>query len=159
MFSKVHALRKKVASFNQQKVMREIMNDPIIKAQVLDMNREQLLSGHGADGEDLPRYVDDPYFKSKESAERYRDWKRNISPNSDKDPEVMDFFITGLFHNTIQVKAASEGIQLYSTSPIIKDVQQKTNDNALGITRENKIELLPEIRERFLDDFKATLKK
>lgn len=108
------------------------------KEEIPDLNRAQLLLGLGADGNLLPKYVDDPFFKSKESALRYQKWKKKISPNTSKPEEVMDFYINGAFHNTIELIPGADGFDLTSNSPIASSVQGKTNDLAIGLMPDNE---------------------
>lgn len=113
------------------------------KKQVLiaDMNRFQLSDGLDNTGGYLPRYVDDPYFRTIAQALAYQEWKEGISPSDTKPKEVMDFRIRGDFHMSIKAKVKNMDVELYSTSPIAADVQRKTGGRALGINPQSAAEL------------------
>ena len=143
-----------------QYIGKKVFVEKTLKKSIADLNREQLLKGQGADGESLPRYVDDPWFKSTESALRYQKWKSYISPG-DKPIDVMDFFIDGTFHKTIKFKKDEEGFFTISNSEIVGSVQSKTNNNALGINDESLEQIMPEIikyaQELLLQDLRKNI--
>ena len=103
---------------------------------VIRLNRLQLLAGKNKYDEWLPRYVDDPYFKNPDSAVRYENWKERISPNKNKPKGVMDFFINGYYHNSIQFQlAGKESYRLYSKNVLSASINRKTNGGEhLGLT-------------------------
>jgi hypothetical protein len=115
-------------------------NEAIVKntEEIEAMNRGQLLKGINTDGELLPRYIDDPYFKTPEQALRYQAWKSNISPDSSKPKEVMDFYINGQFHNTIELTANGNEFKIDSDSDISNSVEGKTGGKAIGLSPENE---------------------
>lgn len=137
---------------------RKVFMEKTLKKSVADLNREQLLSGRGADGELLPRYVDDPFFKSPESALRYQKWKSTISPG-EKPADVMDFYIDGTFHRTIKFRKDDEGIMTFSESQIVGSVQRKTGNQALGLNDESIEKILPEFTEYVQDLLQKDLLK
>jgi len=118
-----------------------------------EINREQMLAGKNADGGNLPKYVDDPYFKSRESALRYEAWKARISPNAQKPRGVMDFYINGKFHGTVNVQTSGFSIVYKTDSNISASVDSKTGGKHLGLSLEYK--------QRACDEFyrDAVLKK
>jgi hypothetical protein len=149
MFSKVKALRKKVASFNQTKVMREIMNSDSIKAQVIDLNQYQLYElGLQADGSPTGQYarITKEYYKPIAAAEG-RDGRTDHITGKD----------TGALYRSMKVVAEADGISVAANDP--NDFLKEDEPRALGLIPESRRQLLPEIRERFLEKFKETLKK
>src|ERR1041384_7595437 len=75
------------------------------KEAMIELNRKQLLRGLDNDGEYLsPKYSEDPYFKSKESAARYAAWKKRIEPEkTDRPEDVPNLYIIGTFHSSIKI--------------------------------------------------------
>src|SRR5690349_16298463 len=66
------------------------------------LNRKQLLEGKLSTGRDLhPTYLEDPFFKTKEAAQKYSDWKDKITPNPKRKKGVPNLYITGPFHRSI----------------------------------------------------------
>jgi hypothetical protein len=146
MLDKINEIYKSVRRLTGQYLGKKALKDRELKKSIADLNREQLLSGRGADGEYLPRYVDDPYFKSVESATRYEQWKATISIG-EKPTGVMDFYIDGTFHRTIKFVKDDEGFTTKSDSSIISSVQSKTNNQALGINETSIEQIIPEVTE------------
>lgn len=144
MLEEINTIYKNIRRLDARYLGWKIFKEKQLKKDIADLNREQLLSGENADGESLPRYVDDPYFTSVEAALRYQAWKSHISIG-DKPAEVMDFYIDGTFHRTIKFKRDDEGFFTESNSPIANSVQNKTQGKALGINDESLEELYPDI--------------
>ncbi len=91
----------------------------------------QTLSGLGNDGKYLMRYQDDPYFKGDLfAAAAYMEYKKRYSPNVQKPADVMDGYITGLFHSQWQVKVKKKTLEITNTSPIYGELEEK-NDNTM----------------------------
>lgn len=109
------------------------------KDDLLDMQKAQLLRGKGNDGNDLePGYLEDPYFKSPESAMRYMEWKKKISPNVGRNDNAPNLYINGAFHRTVKVKVNTDSWDILSDSEIYNSVDQKYKGKEFGITPENK---------------------
>lgn len=98
-----------------------------------EANKSQLLAGKDRRGEDMPRYRDDPYFENAQKAQEYEDWKTKISPSPDKDPGVMDLYIDGTYHNTIQSDVIGNKVDIKSSSQIYPDIMFKTGGMAHGV--------------------------
>jgi hypothetical protein len=150
MLESFNQLLKNIKRLTPEYMGRKVFKEKTLKKSVADLNREQLLSGRGADGELLPRYVDDPWFKSPESALRYQKWKSTISPG-EKPADVMDFYIDGTFHRTIKFRKDDEGITTISESQIVGSVQRKTSNQALGLNDKSIEKILPEFTEYVQD--------
>lgn len=156
MFGVIKSLAAKAATIDQDKILKEILDDQVLEAKIIELNKNQMLAGIGSDGQALPRYVDDPFFKSIEAAERYAAWKEKISPNKSKDVEVMDFYITGQFHSTIEMKNEDTYFIMSSDSQIKDSVKSKAE--ALGLNQESISEITPEVRQKLINSVREKLK-
>ena len=121
--------------------------------------REQLWSGIDGDEKELrPTYLTDPYFKERYGsawrimAERYADWKMEITPPSSgrlgfrpRDRVVPNLFIDGTFHRSIMPRNIDGGITFSSQVGFATEIEQKYHDTIYKVSRT--------ARKRFLDDF------
>ena len=121
--------------------------------------REQLWSGLDGDEKELrPTYMTDPYFKERYGsawrimAERYADWKMEITPPSSgrlgfrpRDRVVPNLFIDGTFHRSIMPRNIDGGITFSSQVGFATEIEQKYHDTIYKVSRT--------ARKRFLDDF------
>lgn len=121
--------------------------------------REQLWSGLDGDEKELrPTYLTDPYFKERYGsawrimAERYADWKMEITPPSSgllgfrpRDRIVPNLFIDGTFHRSIMPRNIDGGITFSSQVGFATEIEQKYHDTIYKVSRT--------ARKRFLDDF------
>lgn len=121
--------------------------------------REQLWSGLDGDEKELrPTYLTDPYFKERYGsawrlmAERYADWKMEITPPSSgrlgfrpRSREVPNLFIDGTFHRSIMPRNIDGGITFSSQVGFATEIEQKYHDTIYKVSRT--------ARKRFLDDF------
>lgn len=121
--------------------------------------REQLWSGLDGDEKELrPTYLTDPYFKERYGsawrimAERYADWKMEITPPSSgrlgfrpRDRVVPNLFIDGTFHRSIMPRNIDGGVTFSSQVGFATEIEQKYHDTIYKVSRT--------ARKRFLDDF------
>ena len=121
--------------------------------------REQLWSGLDGDEKELrPTYLTDPYFKERYGsawrimAERYADWKMEITPPSSgrlgfrpRDRVVPNLFIDGTFHRSIMPRNIDGGITFSSQVGFATEIEQKYHDTIYKVSRT--------ARKHFLDDF------
>lgn len=115
------------------------------KEALLDQNREQLLAGKSRDGKDLsPTYLEDPYFKSRESAQRYSNWKDRITPNPNRKQGVPNLFINGRLHNAFEVKIQGQNVFYSANVPYGAKVEEKFTDKIYGLGGVYKREYLNE---------------
>jgi hypothetical protein len=86
------------------------------KEALLDENKVQLFDGKLKTGNDLsPTYLEDPYFKTPEAAQRFSDWKDRITPNSNRRRGVPNLFIDGTFYGTWSITVDGNIIRRTST--------------------------------------------
>lgn len=108
---------------------------------IIALNQKQLYAGRLADGSPLtPGYLDDPYFKSHESAQRYSDWKDEITPNEDRPKGVPNLFINGFFYESWSISATAQKITFQSSDPNAMDIEEKFSTRIYGLDDENMSE-------------------
>lgn len=106
-------------------------------------NQEQMLAGKTSDGSDItPSYLNDPYFKSRESAQRYSDWKDAISPKAGRNSGTPNLFINGRYHNGLRAVVDSEGVRIESSSPDTVGIESKFTRKIYGIQGQFKSDYL-----------------
>lgn len=116
--------------------------------------KDQLYDGKLSTGSDLtPSYFDDPYFKSRESAQRYSDWKDNITPNSRRNRGTPNLFINGYFYSQIYVEPNSEGFMVDSRSDKISSFKAKYGEDMFGLDAEYKMEYAPIVLNKLMPKF------
>ncbi|HEY8969717.1 MAG TPA: hypothetical protein VIM64_11510 [Puia sp.] len=105
--------------------------------EVGDLNREQLYKGLDANGQFLsPKYSEDPFFKTREAAERYAQWKMRITPDPDRPKDVPNLYITGRYHESRQVKVEGNKLVFLSDDPNASKIKGKYR-NIDGLTMES----------------------
>jgi len=145
-------------SLNENKLLHDTLEDANLQQEIIELNRKQLLDGRGSDNNELPKYVDDPFFKTQKAAKAYQAWKSKVSPNPNKNAEVMDFYINGQFHSTITMKNNDDSFEMVSNSSIASDVQSKTGNEALGLNEVSLGFVIPEIKNKLLENVKEKFK-
>lgn len=108
------ALLRKIGSLDTDKIIDQAIDNTL--EVISDKNKEQLLAGKSKQGIDIfPSYLDDPYFKSKESAQRYSDWKDRITPNKERKSGTPNLFIDGTYHKSRTLKRDGDVLQFGAT--------------------------------------------
>lgn len=138
----------------------KIASDLIIenKYQVLDLNRDQMLMGKNALGEDItPPYSQNTYFKKPGAAKRYAEYKRKIAPNKSldslRDEDTPNLFINGTFHNSLEFDESNISV---TTGTVLGEDVTDTHKNVLGLNpescgmfaKEHYPELMTRVREK-----------
>lgn len=109
------------------------------KEQILIKNKQQLMEGIKEDGSEItPSYLNDPYFKTKEAAQRYSNWKDKITPNNKRKPGTPNLYINGFYYNTIKINVRGEKIIIESKESIGEKIEKKYGDAIYGLNEENK---------------------
>lgn len=157
MFEAIKNRAQKIIQLDADAILQQILDDPTLQDEIVKLNQQQLLEGKGQNDDNLPRYDEDNYFKTYEAARVYESWKLKISPNPNKDPGVMDFFINGQFHSTLKVVNAPKAFVIHSDSDIADDVQNKTGDQALGINDDSLKVLIPIIKQIFIEKIRQEI--
>ena len=115
------------------------------KGVLLNLNRDQLLSGRNNEGELLgPTYLNDPYFLTREAAESYSKMKYRLEsehrsmllfpqiyPSKPKD--VPNLIVTGAFQNTMFIRTSADSFEIDATYKEARDINQKYDNKVYGI--------------------------
>src|SRR5690348_16537616 len=105
---------------------------------IIDLNQQQLFSGRLSDGSPVsPTYLEDPYFKSQESAQRYSDWKDQITPNENRPRGVPNLFINGRFYESWRIRATATKVTFDSSDPNAPDIEEKFGEKIYGLDDEH----------------------
>lgn len=107
-----------------------------------EKNKEQLSAGKNKQGTDItPGYLDDPYFKSRESAQRYSLWKDKITPNPLRKSGTPNLFINGAYYKSRRVVLSGDTLQ-YSADFLGAEIERKYGDQVDGLGGEFKKDFL-----------------
>lgn len=115
---------------------------------LLNRQSKQLLRGLASDGGYLqPYYSEDPYFKSRESANRYAEWKKTLTyprHKEDRPTDVPNLYINGKFHSEIEVEFHSDDLQFVGGTATARDIMGKYGEENFGLTDESWSEVADE---------------
>lgn len=124
---------------------------------LVDMNKQQMLDGLGNDDKYLPTYASDPYFKTPQQAQGYENWKAKISTSRTKPKGVMDGYINGKFHSSIEFRLmARQRLHFYSNTQVGKELDRWTEGRIYGLNNESieqyRVRFMPELVKR-IDEY------
>lgn len=104
------------------------------KEQLLALNKQQMYSGKLRTGQDItPSYLDDPYFKSTAAAQRYSDWKDEITPDQNRKKGTPNLFINGAFYDSIGISVGSGDIKFDASFKDANSIESKFTANIYGL--------------------------
>lgn len=130
------------------------------EADIIDLQRTQLLAGKRADGEDIkPSYTEDlkangGYFNSVDSAKAYAKWKEGLSYPKDvaRNPLTPNLYINGRFHNELGVAFGEEEMAIIGTTAYAEGIMAKYPQGTFGLTDDSfatiKEDVTNDIREQ-----------
>lgn len=152
----LHEMQRRLKGFSIVSEMADSVEET--KDEIISLNRMQLLRGLTKEGDYLsPKYSEDPFFKSKESAQRYAAWKKKIEPvKTDRPEDVPNLFITGVFHNEIKIDVNASEYTFSNSASFASSVEGKFKD-IYGMTTESKSEtyipeyLLPAVKKKVIN--------
>lgn len=133
---------------------------------IMTMQRIQLLEGKASSGDDIrPYYSEDVqpggYFKTRESAARYRAWKGEISYPHDvkRNDDAPNLYINGKFHSELGVTFGSDEVGILPTTPYASKIVKKYGVNTFGLTQERWNQLFLEVGaiNKLMANIKKTL--
>jgi hypothetical protein len=137
----IRGLYNRLQQVDVDKIAEECMEQSADELLIYEL--DQLLDGKTSTGEDItPSYLDDPYFKSREAAQRYSDWKDRISPASNRKKGTPNLRINGYYHNTIRVHAADGKVIWSSSFSGANDIERKFQ-KIYGLNKESRQEFIP----------------
>lgn len=139
--SSLLANAKAVQSGLQGSLVREVLQ--MHGTEIVEQQRIQLLEGKNSHGEDIhPFYTEDVkprgWFKTKESAQRYADWKQTISyPYSvRRNPNAPNLYITGVFHDDLGVNFGSDAVEIIPDTAYAANIMSKYGRGMFGLSFE-----------------------
>lgn len=113
------------------------------KADILELQRIQLLEGKASDGEDLrPYYSEDlkpaGYFRSKETAARYSAFKESLSYpyQVQRNPDAPNLYINGRFHSELDVRYAADSVAVVADTAFSRPIMAKYGVGKFGLSAE-----------------------
>lgn len=137
----IRGLYNKIQTVDTNKVVQETMEQTT--DEILTYNLNQLIDGKTSTGEDItPSYLDDPYFKTREAAQRYSDWKDRISPASKRKKGTPNLFINGYYHSTRRVSIVDGKVVWTSSYKGAGDIERKFK-NIDGLNKDSRSEFIP----------------
>jgi hypothetical protein len=123
-----------LADFEIEQTASKSMEYPEVAEEITFLNRAQMYDGKRNDGRDIfPTYYDDPYFKTRQDAIRYSDWKDKITPNSKRTQGVPNLVINGYFYNSIDVKVEGNDITYHTNADFSPDIISKFSEDIFGL--------------------------
>ena len=136
------SVRKVGEVLNSGEVIRDVCSNH--SQEILEMVRMQLLEGKAANGENLrPSYSEDlqpgGFFKSRESAKRYADWKLTISYPAQvhRDPDTPNLYINGKFHSELDLKVGDSEMKVDGSTSYADRIMDKYGKQNFGLTDDN----------------------
>lgn len=126
-----------------EKVMEDVVKDPSIEQRIIEKNQEQLQFKHvRGDGGEITRHY------SKVSQEKFN-----------KPDSPITLYDTGEFYGSMKVVSDSDGIKI--TGDTIKqawdgavDISGYVGGNPLGLSVQSKTVLMPEIKRKYVEEYK-----
>lgn len=111
--------------------------------EIVEQQRIQLLEGKGSDGKELhPFYSEDlkpsGYFRTRESAQRYADWKQTLSypANVRRNPNAPNLYITGVFHDDLNVDFRADELAIVPDTAYAANIMAKYGFGVFGLCSE-----------------------
>jgi hypothetical protein len=149
-------LIENVQKLDLDKISEESVSET--KEIIVSINNKQLLAGKDNRGEDLtPSYLNDPYFKSKKSAEKYSKWKDEITPHPTRKSGVPNLYINGAYHNSRSMEVRGKDIDYKSSYKDAYSIENKFPET-YGLSPDNKQDYTDEhLRPIFLNNVKKEL--
>lgn len=140
MFEEIKNMCSRAASIDQNQVLEEILSDPSIQSQIIDLNQKQLYDeGVQADGSPTGDYAPITISKYKPlAAAEGRDGRSDHITGKD----------TGETYESMKVVNQAQGIQI--TADDRNNFFDRVPDG-LGLTDDSIDQIIPEVNERMID--------
>lgn len=113
------------------------------KADILELQRIQLLEGKASDGEDLrPYYSEDMqpggYFKTAAQAQQYIAYKKTLSYpyQVQRNPDAPNLYINGRFHSELDVRYAADSVAVVADTAFSRPIMAKYGVGKFGLSAE-----------------------
>ncbi len=146
MFGVFKELGKKVAAIDEHRLLEEILSEEILKAQIIDLNQEQLYEkGVQADGTPTGDYAPvTKYYYKPLAASQGRDGRTDHITGKD----------TGQTYASMKVANELKGFKVIADD---RNDFFEREPKGLGLTTENINEIIPEVREKLIEKVKKKI--
>lgn len=148
MFPAIKKRYENLKKFNQDKALKEILSTESLKAQIIDLNQQQLYEkGIQADGSPTGQYapITKSFYKPLAQAE-----------GRDGRTDHVTFKDTGATYDSMEVEAVKDGI-IITADDEYGVFEKMQAEQALGLTSGSVSELLPEVRTGLVDRVRKSL--
>lgn len=133
-------LSQNLKTLNLVEIIQSLMQED--EELLLSLQKDQLYAGQDANGDGLrPTYQDDPYFKTRDAAQRYSDWKDRLEQRTHnplfvkRPPGTPNLIITGgWFYNTLVADVGNGKLVIRSDSWLIGKLESKYGQYLLGLS-------------------------
>lgn len=148
----VNAMLERVLMLNVQDVSDKSFTET--SEDYVKANTDQMYDGKLSTGDDItPSYQDDPYFKSRESAQRYSDWKDAITPSPKRKKGTPNLFINGKFHRSITMRVSGDSLNIRSDFYKADAIERKFSEKIYGLNKDSRVKyiaqsFLPALKKR-----------
>jgi hypothetical protein len=137
----IRGLYNRLQTIDTDRIARESIEGT--EEEIREYNLQQLLEGKTNQGTDIsPTYLQDPFFKTREQAQAYSDWKDRISPRTNRRPGVPNLYINGYYHSSRRVQIVGDKIVYDSDWNEGKEIEQKFK-NINGLNPESRRKYIP----------------
>lgn len=153
---------------NGEIMRRAFMRDKdTIEPLMCDMQREQLMKGKRADGNNIvPSYFEDPYFQERKSARRYANYKAKVFGTAERHYSSPNLYISGYFYNGFYVDFRADEISMENSNRVVsgrnghsQDLYAKYGKDTFGLSDGNWDIVLERIRPEMIDCIKETIQE
>ena len=103
----------------------------------LKLQKQQLWDGKTIENKEIhPLHTENSFFKTREDAEKYIEWKESFTKNSKRNRNVPNLFIRGDFYSEIEITSDISGINFYAEGKMSSKIIHVFK-NILGFTDYN----------------------
>lgn len=130
-------------SMDSGELVRDVLVDHA--RDIEEMQRLQLFEGKAASGDDIrPYYSEDlkpgGYFRSKEAAARYAEWKQSgisYPMRVQRNPDAPNLYVDGTFHSQIGAEFGTDAVGIVARTGYAQGIMDKYGVQTFGLTAEN----------------------
>lgn len=152
-FGKLKDLANKVLRLDENKVLKIVLDEKVLQAQVIDLNKENQLYENGvtANGKFLGEYAPFTY--------RYKTQMAGLLGN-DTRADHITLKDTGSFYDSFKFRNRNDGfiIEAKTEKEDGTDLSVAYGPQILGLTDESITEIIPEVRQRMVDVVRSKIK-
>lgn len=130
---------------------------------IMDRQHQQLFEGKAPSGEDIrPYYSEDlqpsGYFKTKEAALKYAEWKRSLSypVQATRNEDAPNLYINGKFHSELDVTFNSDAVAIKGDTGYAQKIVAKYGMAQFGLSMANWMDIFENCKA--LEELTAEIK-